>query len=91
MTKIVIKQMPAFKRAYKKLHANIRSQVDEAIRGIVTNPQIGEEKRGDLASVFVHKFKANRQEMLLAYEWSTQTRTLLALGVHENYYRNLKN
>jgi hypothetical protein len=28
--------------------------------------------------------------MLLAYEWDPKQRLLLALGVHENFYRDLK-
>lgn len=90
VTDIIVKQMPAFKKAYKKLHANVKSSVDEAIRAIIKNPNLGEEKRGDLAGVFVYKFKINHQEILLAYEWNPKERYLIALGVHENFYRDLK-
>lgn len=90
MTDIIIKQMPAFKKAYKKLHPNKKSEVEDAIRAIVKNPKIGEEKKGDLAGVFVYKFKLHHQEILLAYEWNPKERLLLALGVHENFYRDLK-
>lgn len=90
MTDITIQQMPAFKRAYKKLHANQKSKVDEAIRAIVQDPSLGEEKKGDLTGVFVYKFKINQQLFLLAYEWCPKERLLLALGVHENFYRDLK-
>lgn len=90
MTDIVVKQMPAFKKAYKKLHANTKSIVNTAILAIIDNPKLGQEKRGDLKSVFVYKFKAQQQEFLLAYEWDPQQRILLALGVHENFYRDLK-
>lgn len=82
--------MPAFKKAYKKLHANEKSKVNDAIRAIIHNPNIGEEKKGDLAGVFVHKFKIHNRENLLAYEWHPKERLLLALGVHENFYRDLK-
>ena len=90
MTDILVKQMPAFKKFYKKLHAKEQSEVNDAIRAIIKNPSIGEEKKGDLADVFVYKFKIHRQEMLLAYEWNPRERLLLALGVHENFYRDLK-
>lgn len=90
MNEIVVKQMPAFKKAYKKLHTNQKNKVNEAIRSVIKNPRIGEEKKGDLAGVFVYKFKIHHQEMLLAYEWSMEERLLLALGVHESFYRNLK-
>lgn len=63
--------------------------VNEVIRLIVEDPTVGEEKKGDLASVFVYKFKINEQLFLLAYEWDPVMRLLLALGVHENFYRDL--
>lgn len=83
--------MPVFKKTYKKLHANEITEVNNAISAIIKNPRIGEEKRGDLAGVFVYKFKVHRKEMLLAYEWCPKERLLLALGMHENFYRDLKN
>jgi len=82
--------MPAFRKAYKKLHKQEKTKVNEAIHAIVKNPEIGEEKKGDLADVYVYKFKIHRQEILLAYEWNPQEQLLLALGVHENFYRDLK-
>lgn len=90
MPGIIIKQMPGFKRAYKKLHANEKVVVDDAIREIIKNPKIGEEKKGDLSGVFVYKFKFKTKEYLLGYEWDPKLRLLLALGVHENFYRDLK-
>lgn len=90
MTDITIKQMPAFKRAYKKLHKQEKIKVNEAIREVAKNPKVGEEKKGDLAGVYVYKFKIHHQEILLAYEWNPKERLLLALGVHENFYRDLK-
>ena len=90
MTNITIKQMPAFKRVYKKLHLNQKTKVDEAIHQIISDPELGEEKKSDLSGVFVYKFAMQHQEMLLAYEWDPAQRVLLALGVHENFYRDLK-
>ena len=90
MTDITIKQMPAFKKAYKKLHEQEKIKVNTAIHAIILNPKIGEAKKGDLAGVYVYKFKIHHQEFLLAYEWDPTERLLLALGVHENFYRDLK-
>lgn len=91
MSDIVIKQMPAFKKAYKKLHRSEKAKVNEAIQAIIDEPKIGQAKRGDLSGVFVYKFKIHtQQEALLAYEWEPERRLLLALGVHENFYRDLK-
>jgi len=82
--------MPGFKKAYKKLHSNEREIVNEAINEIIKNPKIGEEKKSDLAGIFVYKFKFHAKEFLLGYEWYPKERLLLALGVHENFYRGLK-
>jgi mRNA-degrading endonuclease RelE of RelBE toxin-antitoxin system len=90
VTDVVIKQMPAFKKAYKKLHANEKNKVNDVIRAIIQNPKLGQEKKGDLAGVFVYKFKIHHREILLAYEWDPKKRLLLALGVHENFYHDLK-
>ena len=79
-----------FKWAYKRLHPNQKADVDDAVAEIVRDPTIGEAKKGDLAGVFVYKFKCNDQLMLLAYEYDPCTRLLLLLGSHENFYRDLK-
>ncbi|MFN8799830.1 MAG: type II toxin-antitoxin system RelE/ParE family toxin, partial [Pseudanabaena sp.] len=50
----------------------------------------GEQKKGDLADVWVYKFRMVDRENLLAYQWDEKTRTLISLGVHENFYRDIK-
>ncbi len=86
---------PSFARTAKKLHAKDKKTVDQAVTAVANDPTIGEEKKGDLAGVFVHKFKLNQQETLLAYglKPSKQSPTqvvLLAVGPHENFYAQLK-
>ncbi len=90
MVEVKVLQMPAFKRAYKKLVLAHQAVVDDAVRQIIADPEIGEVKKGDLAGVHVYKFPLNRQQMLLAYEWDHGKRLLLLLGSHENFYRDLK-
>lgn len=90
MTDIIVQQMPAFKKAFKKLSKQAKFEAELAIKQIVLNPKIGQEKKGALAGVYVYKFKINRQEMLLAYEWDPKSRLLLWMGVHQNFYRDLK-
>ena len=87
---VAIYQANAFSRAYKKLHKSQQADVDDAVAAIVANPEIGEQKKGDLRGVFVYKFKSNQQLMLLAYEYDPATRMLLLLGSHENFYKELK-
>ncbi len=69
--------------------------LDAAVLEVAKNPFIGEEKRGDLAGVFVHKFKLNSQETLLAYKLQPDKKNpvefvLLSVGPHENFYAQLK-
>ena len=87
---MIILQHRKFSKAFKRLHKHERLIVEEAIKEIVANPSIGELKKGDLASVRVHKFKHNDQLKLLAYTHSNEALTLLAYGSHENFYRDLK-
>lgn len=82
---------PTFSRAVKRLHADQKADLDDAVRAIMEDPHVGEEKRGDLASVRVHKFRMTKQVCLLAYtQPDDDTLVLLALGAHENFYRDLK-
>lgn len=89
-------QTSLFNKTVKKLHPNQKKDLDNAIKAIINNPslgkQIGKQKIGDLAGVFIYKFKIIKQLMLLDYTYNDQTRTLtlLALGTHENFYRDLK-
>lgn len=57
------------------------------------NPNIGERKKGDLAFLRVYKFKLLNQEVLLGYTYEEEKiiLTLLKLGSHENFYRDIKN
>ncbi len=87
---VQVLQSAAFARAYKRLHRHQKADVDAAVEVIVENPEAGEPKRGDLAGVLVYKFKCNNQLTLLAYEYDPETRMLLLLGSHENFYRDLK-
>jgi mRNA-degrading endonuclease RelE of RelBE toxin-antitoxin system len=85
-----IVQTRYFKLSYKKLHVGQIKPVNEAVRRILSDPSCGEEKKGDLAGVLVYKFRVQDQQFLLAYEYDKETLFLLALGVHENFYRDLK-
>ena len=87
-----IQQTLRFKSKAKKLPKNQFEELEVAIKTICENPTIGTKKKGDLSEVYVHKFKMNKSLYLLAYTWSDKEGllTLLQLGVHENFYRNLK-
>ena len=87
-----ILQTPLFKRQTKKLHRNQKKDLDMAIREIIANLSLGDFKKGALSSIQVYKFKMVSQLTLLAYEvYESQLRLeLIALGSHENFYRDLK-
>ena len=67
-----------------------RQRLDQEIRIIAENPGVGEEKKGDLRGVFVHKFKLKTMQYLLAYQKTDGDLELIMIGPHENYYRDLK-
>ena len=87
-----ILQTPTFKRKFKKLSPTQKQSVKDSVLKISKYPSIGVIKKGDLSDVRVHKFKILGQEYLLAYSVDKQKQKiiLLALGTHENFYRDLK-
>ncbi len=95
MTVLDVLVTPNFIKTVKKLRAKDKAIVDKAVKAIANDPTIGEEKKGDLAGIFVHKFKINKQEILLAYQlhptkFQPISVVLLSLGSHENFYAELK-
>ena len=42
-------QSNQFKKAYKKLRANQLPEINNALKDIIANPEIGEKKQGDLS------------------------------------------
>ncbi|GHV84152.1 hypothetical protein AGMMS50212_14920 [Spirochaetia bacterium] len=85
-----IKQTKRFSKAYKKLHANQLADVNNAIASVIASPEIGEQKKGDLAWLRVYKFPVLNQLTLLGYEYTEAALTFVDLGAHENFYRDLK-
>ena len=87
-----IRQTRRFARTYKKLHDNVVADVDVAVEAVAQNPDIGEQKKGDLAALWVYKFRCLGQLYLLGYTRDNvvQLVYLEAVGPHENFYRDLK-
>ena len=54
--------------------------MDQEISSILEDPSIGEEKKGDLRVVFVHKFKLETTQYLLAYRKVGEDLELLMIG-----------
>ncbi len=85
-------QTSSFKKAVKKLHKNQKADLDNAVRELIEDPLLGELKKGDLSFMRVHKFKMVKQLTLLGYSYEdgTVVLELIALGSHENFYRDTK-
>ena len=67
-----------------------KEALDLEVKNIAENPSLGEEKKGDLKGVFVHKFKLKTNLYFLAYRKTDNDLELVMIGSHENYYRDLK-
>ena len=85
-------QTPTFKKAVKKLKPNQKKELDKAVKELMAKPSLGEQKKGDLGFLWVYKFKMNKQLTLLGYSFDNGTLTLelMALGSHENFYRDIR-
>ena len=85
-------QSRLFARRAKRFRKQEKQVLDQQVRAILDNPKIGQEKRGELRGVFVHKFKMHATEYLLAYRIrENKILELIMIGPHENYYRDLEN
>ena len=78
-----------FEKALKKLSDAQLKIVEDEIDCIIENPELGEQKKGDLAHIRVHKFKLDKQLALLGYSWEEGGLELylLQFGSHENFYK----
>ena len=85
-------QTRRFSRSYKKLNDNIAVDVDEAVLKIAEDQTLGEKKRGDLADLYVYKFRSQNQLFLLGYSVNeiVELITLEAVDPHKNFYRDFK-
>jgi mRNA-degrading endonuclease RelE of RelBE toxin-antitoxin system len=81
----------SFKRGYKRLSKPAKLATNEAIDQIASNPTIGKAKVGNLAGLFVYKFKFQGQLFLIGYTLDTEIRLVYLedIGSHQNFYRDL--
>ncbi len=83
-------QSRTFEKRVRRFRKQKKKVLDQQVRKIVENPDIGQEKRGELHGVFVHKFKLHATQYLLSYRMTdADTLELIMIGPHENYYRDL--
>ncbi|NHB87113.1 type II toxin-antitoxin system RelE/ParE family toxin [Photorhabdus tasmaniensis] len=90
--KIDVYETRRFSKALSKLSENLLTIVEDEIDRIIDNPEIGEQKKGDLSFLRVHKFQLNNQLTLLGYCWieGKIELYLLNFGPHENFYQEQK-
>ncbi len=81
---------PSFEKSIKKLPKSSKIEIDKIVKILIKDPSLGQLKKGDLSQVRVYKFKLVNQLTLLAYSYENAILTLLLLGGHENFYKNLK-
>ena len=83
-------QSRTFEKRVRRFRKQEKKVLDQQVRKISKNPRIGQEKRGELRGVFVHKFKIHATQYLLSYRMAnSDTLELIMMGPHENYYRDL--
>jgi len=85
-------QTPTFKKAVKKLKPNQKVDLDTTIKKLMIDPNLGEQKKGNLSFLRVYKFKMNKQLTLLGYSFNDGALVLelMNLGSHENFYRDIQ-
>lgn len=90
--KIDIYESSRFSKALDRLSEQQLMVVEDQIELIMTTPEMGELKKGDLSYLRVHKFQLNNQLALLGYSWIEQKIELylLSLSSHENFYQEQK-
>ena len=86
-----VSALPRVVRVKKKWPADLQRMLDREVEKILANPMGGEPKKGALTGVRVHKFTHHQQLYLIGYlNEKGGGVCLLALGSHENFYRDLK-
>ena len=89
---IEVLQTPTFMKTFKKLAEADKVLVENEIDSIIADPDIGQQKKGDLSYLWVHKFKLKYHMVLLGCSWQEALLKLylMHLGSHENFYRDAK-
>ncbi len=83
-------QSRSFERKVRRFKKQQKKGLDKEIQRVIDNPAVGQEKKGDLQGVYVHKFKIHSLQYLLSYRLVGENLELIMIGPRENYYRDLK-
>ena len=85
-----IRQSRIFEKSVRQLRKQEKITLDNQIKKIQDNPNIGKRKKGDLCGIYIHKFKIKTTQYLLSYRFFENNVELIMMGPHENYYKDLK-
>lgn len=87
----------AFAQFVKKASRPLQLEIEIRVAEVCNNPNIGKQKIGDLRQLFVYKFRFNKQEYLMAYQFDHFAEgakitwiEFYQIGPHENFYSQLK-
>lgn len=82
---------PQYNRHRKRLSPAVKKVLNDVQAVILKDPRRGDPKGGALKGVYVEKFPAENDQWLVAYEIDEKRDavTFLAVGQHENFYRDL--
>lgn len=81
---------PPFKKFVKKQTRSLQLVMEDEVEKIIITPNIGETKKSDLTGFRVHKFAHRKQKFLIAYRPQNADIVFYKIGLHENFYRELK-
>jgi len=79
-----------FRKFVKKQTRFLQLVIEDEVEKIIIKPDIGKSKKGDLREFRVHKFSHKRQRFLIGYRDQEAQIIFLKTGLHENFYRELK-
>ncbi|QCR38777.1 type II toxin-antitoxin system RelE/ParE family toxin [Nissabacter sp. SGAir0207] len=92
VNKVDVYETRRFEKALSKLSGKQLRIVEDEIERVIADPLIGEQKKGDLKFLRVHKFSLEKELYLLGYSWleGKLELYLLSIGTHENFYDDHK-
>lgn len=85
-----IYQSRSFENKVKRFSKKEKNILDQEIKKIIEGSFVGEEKKGDLRGIYIHKCKIKTVQYLVSYRIINDDLELIMIGPHENYYRELK-
>lgn len=81
-----VEKTKLFERRMKKLHPNEKKVLDGVVKDILSHPEKGDMKSGNLAGVRTASFKLHGGEFRLMYHFTSESLVLLRFGPRENFY-----